>query len=247
MKTLGFLAATFFAISVTTAGAGDLFPKGKAQQIGQFSELPKDTTIGGYPLYEGGRNWRLIKHAVSFNNMSVRIGQAHMISPLENDYFAEMYTTVSMGGGEDESGYFSADMCSLKTPHLFMLNKAKAQNDNCLVIDPLVAKIDGKDTLTLLVKVRNSQSSWRLYDLSLLLSMEKLGFSNGTPSDWSESAVANDPKKKAFLLKAIAWGTQLQDAVNSAMAFSKPQDVFAKVPTIQALTEDGNPAELAKN
>lgn len=245
MKTWACLAAMFFAVSGTTAGAEDLFPKGKAQQMGQFSELPKDTTIGGYPIYDGGLTWRLIKSEASLNNLLVRFGQAYLFSPLGNDYFAEMAVTVSMGGAP-ESGYFSADMCSLNTPHLFMRNKATGQNDNCLLIDPFLAKVGGRDTLTLLVKIRNSQSSWRLYDLSLLLSMEKLGFSNGIPSEWSESAIANDPKKKAFLLKAIAWGTQLQDAVNNAMAFSKPQDVFAKVPTIQALMGDGNPAELAK-
>lgn len=246
VKKLIQLGMFLLAVSAISANAEDMFPRGSPRKIERFSEMPNNTTIGGYPVYTGGRAWRFILNEVTTNNLDVRIGHAQLISPLGQDYFAEMAVAASMGGGS-ESGYFSADVCGLNTPHLFMQNKASGQNDNCLVMDPYVAKIGRNDFTMLQVKIRNSQSSWRLYDLTLLMSLNKLGFPGTTIADWSREAISHDPKKKAFVDRATAWATQLQDAVNNAMAFSKPQDVFVGVPPIQTLLDAEQPGSLGLN
>ncbi len=222
------------AVGAQMGMADDLFPGGKPAGLASFAEVKSLTTMGGYPLFTGGRSWYLLAHKVNTNNMDVPIASAQMVSPMDNDYFAEMVVTTSLGGGS-EDGYFSADLCNPGTPHLFMLNKGTGRNDNCLLIDPLTAKIGEVDTPLLFIKVRNSQSNWRLYDLSVYLSLKKMGFPNPSVSDWSAAAVAADPQKQQTIAKVVAWGRQLQDAVNTAIGFSKPQNAFDNVPAVYTL------------
>jgi hypothetical protein len=118
---------------------------------------------------------------------------------------------------------------------LVKLNKGAGTNDNCLSIKPLTVNIQGKSVPTMEFKIRNSQSSTRLYDISLLLALEKLGFPNSKDADWGPGQISNDAAKKQFIKNIATWGEQLQDAVNLALAFSKPQDVFQKVPSIDTL------------
>ena len=200
----------------------------------KFSELPSNTTVGGYPLYTGARNWYLMMHRADTVDLDVRIASASLVSPLDGDYFAEMTISASITGSTEE-GYYTGDLCSPGRSHLFMLNKGAGRNDNCLLVDPVSAKIGAAELPLLSVKVRNSQSSLRLYDLTLYFNLNKFGFPGTTSADWSAGAVATDPQKKQTIDKIVAWAKQLQDGVNKAIAFSKPQDAFDAVPPIQTL------------
>jgi hypothetical protein len=227
-------AVVLFALGANMAGAEELFPNGNPGKMAQYSELPKGSTVGGYPLYTGGRTWYVLTQRADNNNMDLRILSAAVISPQDGDFFTEMHVTTSMGAASTD-GYFSADLCSPSNPHLFVLNKASGRNDNCLTINPRMVKMQSGEITLLIVKVRNSQSSWRLYDLTLVLNPAQLGFPATTVADWSLDAIAADPKKKLAFDKIVAWAKQLQDGVNKAIAFSKPQDAFDGVPPIQTL------------
>lgn len=227
-------AVVLLALGANLAGAEELFPNGNPSALAKRSELPRGSTAGGYPLYSGGRIWYLLEHSAVNNNLDVRILQTALSSPHEGDFFSEMYVTTSMGGASTE-GYFSADLCSPSTKHLFMLNKASGRIDNCLTINPYVAKLPSGDVTFLVVKVRNSQSSWRLYDLTVVFNPTKLGFPSTGDSDWSADGIAADLKRKQAFDKVVAWAKQLQEGVNKAIAFSKPQDAFDGVPPMQTL------------
>jgi hypothetical protein len=227
-------AVVLLALGAQMAGAEELFPDGKAAKMGRLTEVTSGTTMGGYPLYTGGRNWYLLDSKVESNNMDARIAYLQLVSPEGESLFAQMAVVASLSAAT-EDGYFSADLCSLGKSHLFMLNKAAGRNDNCLLIDPVEGKIGDKDFTLLLLKIRNSQSSWRLYDVSMYLSLEKLGFSGTVASDWTPSAVAADPRKQKAFDRIVAWAKQLQDGVNKAIAFAKPQNAFDGVPAIQTL------------
>lgn len=227
-------SVVLLALVAHMAGAEELFPNGNPGKIAQYSELPSGSTAGGYPLYTGGRTWYLMEHKADNNNLDVRILSTALSSPKDGDFFTEMYVTTSMGVARTE-GYFSADLCSPSSTHLFMLNKASGRIDNCLTINPQVAKLQSGEITLFVVRVRNSQSSWRLYDLTMVLNPAKLGFPATTAADWSAGAIAADPKKKQSFDKIVAWAKQLQDGVNKAIAFSKPQDAFDGVAPIQTL------------
>ncbi len=228
--------------NLQTAFAQDLFPDGTARDIPRLTVLASGTTIGGYALYDGGRTWKLISNKASANNMNIRIGSAQMISPIGGDYFAEMNVATAMGGGS-ESGYFSADICNAGTAHLYMVNLGAGTRDNCLTIDPYLATINNKGITTLAIKIRNAQSNWRLYDMRLLLNLSLMGFPGTSTSDWGELSVSTDPKKKRFVTKVSTWAKQLQEAVNTAIGFSKPKDAFAGVPPISTLIEANSEPE----
>lgn len=227
-------AAVLLALVGSMAGAEELFPNGNAGPIARYSELPRGSTSGGYPLYTGGRTWYVMEHRADDNNLDVRILRTALSSPVDGDFFAEMYVTTSLGVARTE-GYFSADLCSPSSNHLFMLNKASGRIDNCLTINPQAAKLPSGEITLFVIKVRNSQSSWRLYDLTMALNPAKLGFPTTTVADWSAAAIAADPKKKQAFDKMVAWAKQLQDGVHKAIAFSKPQDAFDGVAPIQTL------------
>ena len=223
-----------------SAFAEDLFSDGNAREITPLTTLSAGTTMGGYPLFEGGRSWKLVSSKATSNNKDIRIGIAQMISPQGGNYFAEMSVTAALGGGAGgEDGYFSADICNPAVTHLYRVNRGAGTTDNCLTVDPYAATIRDKPITTLLIRVRNAQSNWRLYDVSLVLNLAPLGFQNTATSDWSEMNIASDSKKRAFLTKVFVWSRQLQDAVNKAIAYSKPQDAFAGVPPLSTLFEDG--------
>lgn len=228
-------AVIFLALGSNGVGAEDLFPSGTARKVAQFSALPAGTTIGGYPLYTGGLTWYLLGHETADTNLDVRILSASMRSLKDGDFFADMYVTASSSGATGD-GYFTADLCSLGKSHLYMHNKSAGKNDNCMFIDPHVVKMQTGEATLLFIKIRNSQSSARLYDLSILVNPDKLGFLATTVADWSSSAIAGDSKKQQAVDKLVVWAKLLQDGVNKAIAFSRPQDAFSGVPDMQTLS-----------
>jgi hypothetical protein len=115
------------------------------------------------------------------------------------------------------------------------VNKGSVRYDNCLVIDPWVVTIQNQSITTLLVRIRNSQNNWRLYDLGLLLAVDGLGFAGSSVADWKAAALEKDSEKKKFLEQLTAWAKALQDGVNRAIAYDKPQDAFKDVPPLNTL------------
>ncbi|MDR7305748.1 hypothetical protein [Rhodoferax saidenbachensis] len=233
-RSLTFFFGIFIGLVAQFTQAADLFPKGVSRSFQRLDTLEDDATIGGYAMYQGGRTWKTLAIQDQTNNMNIRIGTAQFVSPVGNNFFAEMRVVASLSGAE-EYGYFSADVCSPAKAHLFVSKKAGGTMDNCLTIDPYAANIGGRDLVTLVVNVRNSQSNWRLYDTTIYLNLAYLGYTNTTISDWSATAVANDAGKGKLIEKVGSWAKQLQDGVNTAIAYRKPQDAFASVPPLSSL------------
>jgi hypothetical protein len=228
------VAALFFLPSVCFPG--ELYPGGHARVIQQMDVLESDATAGGFAVFQGGRAWRVIASQTTKNNLDVGISNLHVISPIGNEYFAEMIVTLSLGGGDaSPRAYFSGDFCAPNVEAVVKISKPVGQGDNCLTIKPHTVTIKGKSVTTLEVHIRNTQSSMRLYDIVLLLAMDKLGFPNSYDAQWTSQQIGSDPDRKHFVEKIGAWGALLQEAVNRALAFSKPQDVFLQMPSIDTL------------
>lgn len=233
-RYLTFFISIFIGLFAQFTYAADLFPKGASRSFQRLDTLEAGATIGGYAIYQGGRDWKTLAIQDQSNNMNIRIGTAQFVSPLGNNFFAEMRIVASLTGAE-ENGYFAADVCSPAKEHLFVSKRMAGTMDNCLTIDPHPANIGGRDIVTLVVNIRNSQSNWRLYDTTIFLNLAYLGYPNTTTSDWSNAAVAKDAEKKKFIEKVGNWAKQLQDGVNTAIGYRKPQDAFASVPPLSSL------------
>jgi hypothetical protein len=214
----------------------DLYPSGEVRSYQPFEKLESDATAGGFAIFQGGRQWKLASLKVTENNLRTRIASTQLISPQHNEYFAQMAITLSLGGGDHFSrAYFSGDPCPPSMNALVKLSNSSQKTQNCLTINPITLTVQGKPIPMMEISVTNTKSSSRLYMVQLLLALDKLGFPNSKDSDWTTSQIDNDAAKKQFIEKIGAWGSQLRDAVDMALDYSKPQDIFQKVPSIDIL------------
>lgn len=228
-KDLIFIAILFVGNSVYSE---DLFDNNFARDYKPTSTIKADSTIGGYPIFQGGRVWRVVSGKTTSNNTNNKFANIHLISPIANDYFSELTLAVNL---EHTNSYFTSDVCSASSSHLFKLNKGGGLYDNCLTIDPRLIRIKGNDINTLHINVRNSQQSGRIYDLNLLLNLSQLGFPKTEVLDWTENAISQDVEKKKLIEQVTGWAKKLQDGVNKAIEYSKPQNAFSDVPPITSL------------
>lgn len=230
-----FLKLIIFTASLIlqTAHSEDLFDDNVARDFKPVVMLPSDATMGGYPIFQGGRKWRVISGKSTDNNVRIKLGNLHMISPIGPNYFAEMALTTSLSQG---NSYFTGEPC--KGPHLVKIERGGGRFDNCMTIDPYVVTIQGRNTTTLSIGVRNSQQGARLYDLRLLLSLNELGFPETGIHEWTEEAVKQDQAKMHLMKNVTDWAKKLQEGVNKANDYGKPKDAFAHVPPISELLTD---------
>lgn len=209
----------------------DLFSDNVARDYKPVVTLPSDATMGGYPTFQGGRKWRVISGSSTDNNERIKIGKLRLISPMGRDYFAEMTLKTSLNQG---NSYFAAEPC--KGPHLVKNdNGGGGQFDNCMTIDPYVVTIQARNLTTLSIGVRNSQQGARLYDLRLLLNLDKLGFPDTGLHDWTDEKIKQDQAKMRLIENVSIWAKLLQEGVEKANDYGKPKDAFAKVPPISEL------------
>jgi hypothetical protein len=231
------LFGLFFLLASLPALAEDLFDGKAPKDIARFVSVPAGSTVGGYPLYPGDDQWHYVSAEASRpNNVGVVFGSAHLIHPDGGNYFAEMIVTVNLNQGG--AVYYTSDPCSGE--HLFKFSRAGAMggegsSDDCLTVNPQVVTISGKAITTLTIRIRNTQSAGRMYDMQLLLNAAGLGAGETTAADWSKDALARHADRSKLLDKVTAWARKLQDAVKLAIAFSKPRDAFKNVPSFREL------------
>jgi hypothetical protein len=227
---LAALLAVAVTLACTAARAEDVFSDNFTRDykpVEKLAELPDTSTMGGYPIFRGGRTWRVVAGSSTENNIRVRLGSLTAISPIDNAFFAEAHTLVNLS---QANAYFLAEPC--KGSHLVAINQGGRQFDNCMTIDTVFSAV-GKESQTLLdIRVRNSQNGSRIYGLELFLSLKQLGFPDSQPSDWTEQNLTADPVKNEFITKLSAWAQKLQTGVNLAIGYDKPQDAFAAVPPL---------------
>ncbi len=225
--TISLIAA---ALIWQPAFSEDLFDDNSSHDFKSVSFLSNDSTIGGYPIYQGGRTWKVRSGKSTLNNVNWRLAHVNLTSSINDDYFAEMYLMVNI---DERRGSYTANPCS--GSHLVAVNKGGGVNDNCLTIDPYSATVGGKSITTLQIKIRNSQTSARLYDFNLLLNVTHLGFPDTSTYDWAEDSIKRDSSKTKLIEKIISWAKRLQDGVDKAIDYKKPKNAFDGVPPINDL------------
>jgi hypothetical protein len=230
IRNLKILTLIATLLLVNSVYSQDLFDNNLSRDYKPTSIIKSDTTIGGYPIFQGGRIWRALSGKTNSNNINLKLANIQLISPIDNNYFAEISLMVNL---EQRNSYFTSDICT--TSHLYKLNNGGGKYDNCLTIDPYMVKIRGKSINTFHINVRNSQQGARIYDLNLLFNLSYLGFPQTEITDWTEDSISRDVKKKQLMEKITAWAKKLQDGVSKAIEYNKPQNAFEDVPPISDL------------
>lgn len=236
MRALASFLFTIFLYATPLAHAEDLFVDGLARNIKPLTVLSEGTTIGGYPLFDGGLSWRFLSSSTSTTpNFGIKFGESQLAGFKENSLQAIMAVAANLAQVSN-IGYYGGNPCLSGTlPLLHKLDKSVRHTDNCLTIAPAQVKIDGKNQTFLAIYINNSQGNWRSYTLHLLILSDALGFPNSSVNDWTPESVANDPAKKDLLERLRKWAEKMQDSVNTAIGYNKPKDAFSGVPPISSL------------
>lgn len=214
-----------------TAQGADLFSDDFSREFVQTPKLASDTTVGGYPIYQGGQEWQVLSGSVSGNNVQIKIGYVRAWTAVGSHFLADMQLTNNLT--QRGNGYYVADACA--GLHLVKLNKGGGQFDNCLTIDAHTVPLKSGAITTLLVNIRNSKQGSRLYNLSMRLNLAPLGFPDTAVNDWTQEAIAADAEKKKLIEKVSHWAQLLQDGVDKANDYSKPPNAFDGVPPLRSL------------
>lgn len=231
---LGLLAA----LSWPCLHAEDLFDKNAPKPVTRGSAVASDSTIGGYPIYQGDNQWRFFASRVQGpTNMGVSYGILDLLNPDNGNFFVQMSVMVNLDQSTT-SFYVTANPCGgehlVKVDNVRIMG-AEGSADNCLTVDPFVGTIGGRSITTLDVRVTNAQSSSRYYAIRVLLNPTVLGFGETLATDWRKDEIARSPDKTQFVGKVADWGRQLQIAVAKAIGFNKPKDAFKNVPSFREL------------
>lgn len=236
MKKL--LATAILAICATQAFADELFPDKKPMPFTPGTDLPAASTVGGYAIYQGDENWKLLHLYVQ---QTGSLGEASSLTlggmRLEQytslgEWAARMYVVASLTGAQPNQ-YMSGTPCA--GDHLIAVNKGRGFDDNCLTVDARPANAGPNPGSAMLLQISHAKSSGRLYRIVMYINMEPSGFADTVPADWTPAAVKAVPERAAFVQRLQKWAEGLQDSSEHALDFKKPQDVFAGIPSFRTL------------
>lgn len=220
------------ALSHFSVNAEDLFNNDFERSFQTSLTISDSVTVGGYPIYTGGRNWKILRGKAEKNNTNSYIGYANLISPMNGIFFIQFNYTVNL---ENSTGYYTSEPC--KGTHLYSNNLGGGWEDNCMTINVVEDYIAGNPIAALKVNVRVSKSGSRLYDMMIFINLKNLGFSKTYAAEWTSETLRTSNQKKLVIEKVSAWAKKLQAGANKAIDFSKPKDAFADVPPIDDLLQ----------
>jgi VHL beta domain len=226
------MALALFAVHIFAA---DLFEDGKLRPMKSGDLIQATDTIGGYPIYQDDGRWKFVngKESSSTGGQGpIKMGSV-LFDYAPNNYLLarqSLYASVDAGGSNNSWG---GSPCSVD--HLVIRNKGRGRQDNCLTIDPKIVTMGTTPTVFLTIVLTNAGSNGRYYQLSLYVNADVLGVRGTGLGDWTKEELEVKPYKKEAMDRLTAWAEQLQDASIKAFDFSKPQDVYAKMPSLMTL------------
>lgn len=229
------LFLTFLSIQVQAA---EFFKDRTPLPFEKGALMERWSTIGGYSIYTGGEQWRILdvqshNGRASGDADSISRGTVTLVHMDSNGLFqAAMWVTTNLTyTGKDQ--FVTGSPCAGE--HIVAINKGRGREDNCMTIDT-VGVPDGQKDITLFdIRIVNFKSSGRSYVLMIRIADNALNFSNTTPADWSASGQEASPERKALVARMRSWAESLQDASIKALDFSKPQDAFDHIPSYKSL------------
>jgi len=104
-----------------------------------------------------------------------------------------------------------------------------------MTIDPKIISLGTTPTLFLNVVLTNTGSNGRYYVVSLYVNADLLGVRSTGLGDWTQDELKAKPYKKDALDRLVKWAEPLQDGSIRAFDYTKPQDVYAQIPSLMTL------------
>lgn len=235
------LVATVFIVFFSTAHAADFFDGNKAREVINNQKISADATINGYPVYQGGGDWLHVFSAVSDTNgpAPLNLGTISLIHFNENKKMdAYQIVTANLSQSSSSSGWAGAP-CSGE--FLYTRARVRGRDDDCLSIKATTENTANNTTTTYLeIKVTQSTSGGRYLVNYLKLNPDFFGHPGTGLGDWTKAMVETNQPRKEYFGRLIEFGHSFQDAVKSALNYSKPLDAFKDVPSISWIKNGKN-------
>ena len=211
----------------------DLFQDGKLRDIKKGDLIVATDTIGGYPIYQDDGRWQFVgsKQWQSTVGDTIKMGEISLNYYQGSELLARQWLQATLAPGTISN--WNGTPCS--PDHLIVRNKGRGKQDNCMTIDPRIINVGATPTLFLTIALTNTGSNGRYYRLNLFINADQLGIKNTGLADWTKEDLKVDAKKQEVLDRLTKWAELLQDASIQAFDFSKPQDVYAKIPLLASL------------
>ena len=225
-------AAVALVASTAHIYAADLFQDGKLRQISAGEQILASDTIGGYPIFQDDGRWKFVSGKESTSSGGIKMGSVLLDFAQGSYLLARQSLFVGLDAGGSNSSW-SGSPCS--PDHLVIRNKGQGRQDNCMTIDPKIINIGTTPTLFLTVVLTNAGSSGRYYQMSLYVNAELLGVRNTGLGNWTKDELKVKPHLQEALDRLTALAEPLQDGSIRAIDFSRPQDVYAKIPSLMTL------------
>jgi hypothetical protein len=220
-----------------------LFQDGKLRQINSGSLILATDTIGGYPIFQDDGRWKFVsgkESTATGGTGTTRMGSVvlNYVDGTSVLALQSLLASVDVGGSNNS---WSGSPCS--PDHLVIRNKGQGRQDNCMTIDPKIVSVGPTPTLFLAIVLTNAGNSGRYYQMTLYVNADLLGVRNTGLGDWTKEVLKTRPYMQEALDRLTAWAEPLQDGSIRAFDYSKPQDVYAKIPSLKTLLPV--PEELA--
>lgn len=227
------ISAIALACAAMPSFSADLFSNGVLREIKAGDYIQASDTVGEYPIFQNDGNWKFTSSKVSTSTVSdsPKMGWVQLDYSIGGYLLARQFVNVSFSGGTN--AYWSGSPCA--SGHLVIRDKGRGRQDNCMTIDAQGVTAGTNATTFVNVALTNAGSSGRYYKIILGINADLLGVRGTGTGDWTEDELKAKPYKKAVIDRLAAWAEQIQDGSIKAFDFSKPQDVYAKIPSFMSL------------
>jgi hypothetical protein len=211
--------------------AAEIFPDAKLKAIKQGDVIAPGDTVGGYPIFTGGVNWTFVQGSVTTSSRGTPLASMAMFYNEGTTPVATQFIDAALIS--NDGGYWTGSPCG--QGHLVMINKPRGREDHCLTIDPSSIQMATGNLTKLNLKITNTASASRMYNVSIQVSPEALGWRGSNTGDWTKDTIETQPMRKEFMARLTEWGEKLLDAGIKAIDYTKPQDVYANIPSPTSL------------
>lgn len=265
MKTLFLI----WAILASQASfAADLFDGPQPRPFNLADKLEQDANIGGYPIWQGEKKWRLfdiVRRNSTGGAVSVPLGDVRLFQTEGKAFVAVMTVSANLASGS------AADWTDEPCKRDDLLFKAsiggRFSNVNCATINHItnypgnpsgrsaelfsLLKEQGVETPPTVLQLTFTRYSSNLRRLSVVLSInpELAGFRREVEpqwgrSPWHRSQALNDPEKKLLIENLGVWALQFAKQMDAA--FEKKSEAFTSVPSWRSAIAALPPADPVK-
>ena len=250
MRRLLVICAVFLSQAATAA---DAFDGAQPRPFKLADQLEFDATIGGYPIWQGEKKWRLydiVRRDSTGMAYPVSLGDVKLFQTEGKKFVAAMIVSANLVTGR------ASDWVDEPCKRDDLLFKAslggKFSNINCVTLNHItnypgnpsgrgaelfsLLKEQGVETPPTVLQFSFTRytNSQRRLSVTLSINPELAGFDREEErqwgrSPWHSSQALKDPKKKQFVEDLGVWA--LQFAKQMDMAFEKKSDAFTLAPS----------------